>query len=129
MSAKEQGEATRGGIKGFFKKGDFIIAAVLVAAVILSLVFATGSGGDNVEIYVDGKLVYQLDLYAETEIELLDGAMLVCVKDGRVWVEESDCDEQLCVHAAPIGKDGGMIVCLPNKVVVKIATREVDAVT
>lgn len=116
-------------LKGFFKKGDLIIAAVLLVAVVLSVVFASTGGGDTVEIYVDGQLKYQLDLNADAEIELLDNAMTIRVKNGKAWVEESNCDEQICVHSAPIGKDGGMIVCLPNKVVVKIAGREVDAIS
>lgn len=116
-------------IKKTFKKGDVILLAIFLVAVVLTIVFAVGGGDDTVQIYIDGQLKYELGLDANTEIELLDGDILVVIKDGKVWVEYSDCSEQLCVDSAPLTSSGGMIVCLPNKVVVKVVEREVDAIT
>ena len=68
------------------------------------------------------------DLISET-LEILDGSMTVVVEDGKVYVSHSDCPEQLCVHSAPLTAAGGMTVCLPNKVIVKIDSGEVDAIS
>lgn len=115
--------------KTIFKKGDLILLAVLLVAVILTIIFAVGGDDEYVQIYVDGVLKYEVSLYSDMEIDLLDGKMTVVIKDGKVWVEHSDCVEQLCVNNSPLTSSGGMIVCLPNKVVVKISGREVDAIT
>lgn len=55
--------------------------------------------------------------------------MVIAVRDGKAYVARSDCGEQLCVSSAAVSAEGGMIVCLPNRVVIKIAGGEVDAVT
>lgn len=115
--------------KTIFKKGDLILLAVLLVAVILTIIFAVGGDDEYVQIYVDGVLKYEVSLYSDMEIDLLDGKMTVVIKDGKAWVEHSDCVEQLCVNNSPLTSSGGMIVCLPNKVVVKISGREVDAIT
>lgn len=115
--------------KKIFKKGDLILLAVFLVAVILTIVFAVGGDDDVVQIFVDGQLKYEIGLDANTEISLLDGEMTVVVRDGKAWVEYSDCAEQLCVNNAPVSSSGGMIVCLPNKVVVKVVEKEVDAIT
>lgn len=112
-----------------FRKGDIILLVLLLIAVILTIVFAVRGGADYVEIYIDGDLKYQIDINSDTEIDLLDGAMKIVVRNGKAWVEYSDCAEQLCVHSSPIRSDGGMIVCLPNRVVVRVDSREVVAIT
>lgn len=113
----------------FFKKGDIIIVVLVVVLAILTLVFAFSNNADEAEIYIDGELKYSLDLSTDTEIEILDGKMIVAVKNGKISVKESNCLEQLCVHSSALSNEGGMIVCLPNKVVIKVVSREVDAIT
>lgn len=113
----------------FFKKGDIIIVLVVVVLVILTLVFALSKDDGEAKIYIDGELKYRLDLSVDDRIEILDGKMTIVVEDGKIFVESSDCKEQLCAHSSPISNDGGMIVCLPNKVVIKVVAREVDAIT
>lgn len=112
-----------------FRKGDIILLVLLLVAIILTIVFAVRGGADYVEVYVDGNLKYQIDINADTEIDILDGAMKIVVRNGKAWVEYSDCAEQLCVHSSPVRSDGGMIVCLPNRVVVRVDSREVAAIT
>lgn len=115
--------------KGILKKGDLILVAILIVAVALTIWIATKDSGNVAEIYIDGKLSYSLDLDKDTAIDVLDGEMTVVVKNGEIFVYESDCNEQICVHSAPISKEGGIIVCLPNKVVIKVTSREVDAIS
>jgi len=122
-------KTTNGKYKDFFKKGDIAIVLIVVVLVVLTLVFALKSDADEAEIYVDGELKYRLDLREDTTLDILDGKMTIEVKDGKISVKKSDCLEELCVHSSAIGTDGGMIVCLPNKVVIKVVAREVDAIT
>lgn len=119
--------------KDIFKKGDVIVIALLVVAVILTAVFATRTADSFVEIYVDGNLVMQLDLSKDTVVDLNSTShkidMKVEVKAGKVFVTHSDCPDKLCVESAGVSSVGGMIVCLPNKVVIKVTPKEVDAIS
>ena len=117
--------------KSMFKLGDIIILVVILIAVALTIYFALANTANKVSIYIDGKLKYSYSINSNLEIDLKEDGidMKVVIKDGKAYVEHSNCPEQLCVHSAPLTKEGGMIVCLPNKVVIKIESDEVDAVT
>ncbi len=115
--------------KGFFKKGDIIILLVLIVAIVLTVVFSLDNNAKYIEIYVDGTLTHRASLSSDTVISLLDGRMTITVSGGRARVSHSDCPEKLCIDSSSIGAEGGMIVCLPNRVVIKAAGGEVDAVT
>ena len=44
----------------------------------------------------------------------------VCeIKDGCVRMSWADCPDQLCIHQRAIDENGGMIVCLPNRIVIE----------
>ena len=95
----------------------------------LSVWFALRPGGGEARVYVDGELRYTLSLAEDGDYNILDGRMTLRVRDGGVSVVKSDCAEQLCVHSAAQSVSGGLIVCLPNHVVIEVGEREVDAVT
>ncbi|MEG1529157.1 MAG: NusG domain II-containing protein [Clostridia bacterium] len=115
--------------KNIFKKGDIILLVILIVSIVLTIVFAVRRDAQFVEIYIDGKLSYQLDINIDDQIEILDGKMTIKVQNKKVWVAHSDCREQLCVQSQAITSGGGMIVCLPNKVVVKLVSKDVEAMT
>ena len=54
----------------------------------------------------------------------------VTVRDGKIAVTESDCPGGDCVHSGWIGTSGRSIVCLPNRMEIRIvsATGDVDFV-
>lgn len=127
---RARSEQAKETFRTLFKKGDIIVLILIVVLVAASVVCAVGySGGDTAVVYVDGEKVYSLPLGRDASVELLDGAVTVTVEDGRVRISRSECPEQLCVHSAPIGAEGGAIVCLPMKVTVVVESGEVDAVT
>lgn len=116
-------------LRSLFRKGDIILLLVLLVAVALSVWFALRPGGEEAKVYVDGELRYTFSLSQDGEYDILDGRMTIGVSGGRVSVLRSDCSEQLCVHFAAQSVSGGLIVCLPNHVVIEVGEREVDAVT
>ncbi len=77
-----------------------------------------------VEIIVDGTehSKYVLDNNIDKEIEVITdkGYNIIHIHNGQVVVEESDCNNQLCVRKGVIEEPGEIIVCLPYKVVVQI---------
>ena len=50
------------------------------------------------------------------------------IRDGNVWVEDSICPDHLCEKTGSIRKEGQVILCLPEKVALRIIPEEVDAV-
>jgi hypothetical protein len=124
------------------KKLDVIIL-IAVFAVGLAAFFLMNHLGNNVdvpgayaEVYVKNELVETIDLSEDRFIEVKnsDGYNLLQVKDGNIRMAEANCHSQTCVHLGAQSLPGRTIVCLPNRVVVKIigapdAPVEVDIVT
>ncbi|MDZ7336116.1 MAG: NusG domain II-containing protein [candidate division KSB1 bacterium] len=104
--------------------GDKILVVVLIAVGMLSLVALQHlrSPGGRVIIEVSGRVVAQKDLGATQEIVLTGpiGKTIVHIHQGSARVIHSDCPEKICVKTGPIRRAGEMIICVPNKVVVKI---------
>ncbi|MBQ5523338.1 MAG: NusG domain II-containing protein, partial [Oscillospiraceae bacterium] len=51
--------------------------------------------------------------------------------DGEAWISEANCPDKLCMGFGKISKNGEVIVCLPNRLIVVIEdgeAAEVDAV-
>lgn len=49
---------------------------------------------------------------------------LIVIKDGKAFVQEADCRDQICVKTNPIALNGEIIVCLPNKITVEVFSEE-----
>lgn len=117
-----------------FRKGD-LLAIILVAllAVITAVAFLPRGGSSEdtvVQIYQDGKLVKELALTADETLHL-SGIYenTVEIRGGKVAITESDCPGADCVHSGWIGVTGRSIVCLPNRVEIRITgTGDVDFV-
>lgn len=118
------------GLNGkIFKIGDLIVLAVFIIAAALAIYFMTKPTGSEVYIYKDGKLFEAVSLSTEKTVKI-DEHITVKISGGAAYVLKSDCKGQDCVKAGKISKVGEMIVCLPNKVVIKIVgDGEVDYIT
>lgn len=74
----------------------------------------------------------ELKLPADTTVECAGpvGKTLVRVAGRTAWVVESDCPEKRCVRQGRIGRAGQLVVCVPNRVVVRLVGRgELDGIT
>lgn len=116
-------------------KFDFIIIIffVLVAVVSLVLFSKNKDEGGYVEVVVDKETKEIFPLDEEKEYTISDGKHInkIIISDGKVCITEANCPDKLCVKQGRIDKDGQSIICLPNKVVIKIVSdknNNVDAV-
>ena len=104
-----------------------ITAAVLLAALVLSLLVLRQSQRTLVEIVQNGTVIQTIDLNtAENQsirIDSPDGSSynIVTIHDGTVCVSEAGCPDQTCVHMGQLKSDNLPIVCLPNKLIVRFA--------
>jgi len=101
-----------------------IIAIILLCVSGFVFVKKAFPQGKDVRIEVDGKPVYRLPLNADkiVRFEGVNGATVVEIKDRKVSITESVCPNKTCIHNGWI--DRGVIVCLPNRVVVIVGSNE-----
>lgn len=112
------------------KRNDLILAIVLL---VIALV---GGGGYylthrapalRAEVTIDGELTETLDLSKDQEITIHsanNGTNHLIVQDGAIWCAEASCPDGVCVHQGKQDRDGGMIVCLPNRMIVTVIGEE-----
>ena len=117
-----------------FCKSDILaIGIVAVIAILVSVIFWTRIGakeGSMVGIYQEGVLIKELSLDSDAELVIEgDYQNVVTIKDGKAAITKSDCPGTDCVHSGWIHEAGRSIVCLPNRVELRIeGTSEVDFV-
>jgi hypothetical protein len=111
------------------KKNDLILIGILLALGIIMLVIinAAKSEGSRVLITVDGReeAILELDKDIVYVIEGDNGERNVLeIKDGHADMTEANCPDKLCVKHRDIHYDNETIICLPNKVVIRIIDGE-----
>lgn len=84
------------------------------------------------EIYQDGVLVETVNLNTLTEpyeIRLSSGDRenVILAEKGQISMQSANCPDRLCVHQGAIKNSFYPIVCLPNKVTIKL--RNTDTTT
>lgn len=103
-----------------------VLVLTLLAAALYMILAPTQ--GRSAEIYVDGTLVATVRLDHQERIDL--NGLTVVVEEGSIHVEDADCPDKICERMGKISKAGETIICLPNRVVIKILGKgEVEAIT
>ena len=106
---------------------SLIVLAVIVLAIGTAIVFYGGlGGGDHITVTIThrGETVEKVMLEAlnEEKTVTIDGTYqltVVLTRDG-VWVSESNCPTQDCLHTGTVSRAGQSIVCLPEQVVIRL---------
>lgn len=75
-------------------------------------------------VYVKNKL-YKVVNVSENHSESVEiktdlGNNIIKIHDNGVEIVEADCDDHICEKTGFLNKAGGIIVCLPNQVVIEI---------
>ena len=117
-------------MKNIIKKADIILFVFLILLGIILTVASLAGGSDKntVVVKVDGEVygTYSLSKDQTIKIEEDDHYNLIEIKDGKVQMAESNCNNQLCVKQGAISSGNMPIVCLPNRVIVNISGEEDD---
>ena len=115
---------------------DRFIYTLLLILSALSVIAVKGlqPEGSEVIIEVKGEVVYRGSLFEDfhLEVEGLIGTTAIEIENERAWVSFSDCPHHICVRTGKIHRAGEVIVCIPNKVVVKVkkpGSSHYDAIT
>ena len=103
------------------RRWDVLLLCVLLAVGALLLLLPKGDGA-AAEILSDGQTVgvYPLDRDRIIPVSGEYGENTVCIRGGEVFVTGASCPGGDCMAHAPISKAGESIVCLPNRLIVRI---------
>ena len=110
-----------------WKKKDaiLILTVLLIAGAAFGVhEFAGGDGADTVTVKVDGEVTGTYPLAKDQKIKINGGTNILTIKNGKAKMTDADCPDQLCVHQKAASKNHESIICLPNKVVVKIISSD-----
>ena len=138
-------------MKQYIRKADIILFIVLIvtglaASAALSMSRADAGDGAKVIIESGGNLYATYSLHEDRVLVVpalkqnrtdapapdtddaasaqYDYYNVVEIKDGKVSVTEASCKNQVCVRHGAISRSGESIVCLPNRLVVRIENGE-----
>lgn len=106
------------------KKDIILIVTILLLAIIAFGVKAIFSEkGAKVTINIDGK-EYGTYLLKENQTIDVDGHNTVVIKNEKVYMQDANCPDKLCIKQGEVTSNGEKIVCLPNKTVVEIKSEK-----
>lgn len=104
--------------------GDKILIILIVALAAFSFIAVNNlkQPGETVIIEVAGLVVQQLNMDKPQEITVTGsiGNTTVKIDQKSVQVIHSDCPEKICIKTGKIRHIGEIIVCVPNRVVIRI---------
>jgi hypothetical protein len=64
--------------------------------------------------------IYQIDAEETVKINGPLGDTIIRIRDNHAWVESSPCENQNCMAAGFIARQGQWAACLPNNVLIMI---------
>ncbi len=119
-------------------KNDIILVAVIAVCLLLSLtafLLLRGEGGYAV-IIVDGKETARFPLSKDSIVTIIspnsDDHNTLKIESGKASITSASCPDGICVSHHAISHNGETIVCLPNKLVIKIISESestIDAIS
>jgi hypothetical protein len=99
--------------------GVFVVALLAQAGIML---FGALRKGQTAHITDGDGVVHELPLDSSKRMEITTalGSNTVEVADGQIRVVDATCKNKDCVHQGAISSPGQTIVCLPNRLVIRI---------
>lgn len=103
------------------------IVVLLVIVVVLFLVIKEDNNYANV--YYNDKLILKIDLNSDKEytVDGYNGVVKLEVKNNKLRVKEEISPLHICSKQG--WTSSGVIVCLPNKIVIKFSNNDLDTIS
>ncbi|NMW84792.1 NusG domain II-containing protein [Peptoniphilus sp. AGMB00490] len=116
------------------KKADILVIILIVIISFLIYFFTNKLPKEDVNlakkvvITVDGKVFKEIPLNKDTkekiDINTIYGKNEVVIEGGEVHMHESNCKDKICIKMGKISIPGDSIICLPNRLIVKIVSEK-----
>ena len=97
----------------------FFLLLVIAAAALIGLhIYRSSKDYGSIRVWALGEEYGVYSLGKDQRIEI-NGTNVCEIKDGTVRMVEANCPDQLCMYQPEIGADGGLIICLPNGILIE----------
>ncbi len=117
-------------------KNDIILLGTILIISIIAIIVVNifKEKGTYVVVVNDQKEVATYSIEENIEIKLSfedDKYNILVIKDGYAYIKDATCKDHICVKHNKISMVGETIVCLPNKIVIKITgdKQDIDVTT
>lgn len=119
------------------KRNDIILGtvALIVALILLAFTKFRKVDGQQIEINIAGELYATKDIRTDEIVEIKDASgeiiNVIEIKGGQAYMKSASCPDALCIKQGHIHMTKETIVCLPNKVIVKVigeGGEQIDAI-
>lgn len=106
-----------------------IFTVVILMCIAYMFIFSKKDNAKSADIYFGDELVKHIDDIATDEQQSYElkteyGYNKICWQSGEIWIEESDCKNQICVNTGKLSSENGSIICAPHKVVITVSSQE-----
>ena len=109
-----------------------IVVLIIVGVILIGFKLLNKKGDKKALVYYEDSIVLQIDLNIDKEYQIdgYNGKVNIVVKDGKIKVDSENSPLHLCSNQGYISASYETIVCLPNKVTIKIESADdpLDAV-
>ncbi len=109
----------------YIGRNDIILMASILAVSVLIMIFTRvfTDKGMTAVVYVDGAETGRYLLTEDIRVDIggYDGSHnTLTISGGKAYMSDASCPDKLCMHQGKVYKGGQTIVCLPNRVIIKI---------
>lgn len=113
------------------KKDLLLIAIILIISSLMLLLFSNNKSGNYAYVYYENDIVKKIDLSINSTytVEGYNGFVVIEVLDSKIRVVEENSKNHICSNMGFVSSSLEPIICLPNKIVIKIVEQtDIDAV-
>ena len=104
------------------KLNDLILIVIILLIVGIILIFNKKEIPNQAKVYYENDIVLTIDMSinGEYDVQGYNGNVHIVVLDNKIKVEEENSPKHLCSKQGFISSSNETIVCLPNKILIKI---------
>lgn len=108
------------------KISDIILIILVILIAGTMIIFNKKEDSDQALVYYENYLVLKIDLNQnkEYDVEGYNGNVHIVVMNKKIKVEEENSPKHICSKQGFISSSNETIVCLPNKIVIKIESKD-----
>lgn len=113
---------------------NLVLIITSISLILILIMILTEEKTNKIAIvYYEDKIVEEIDLSIltkqEFDIKGYNGSVKVIALDGKIKVDEENSPLHLCSKQGYISKSYETIVCLPNKIIIKIEdSNQIDTI-
>ena len=107
-----------------------VLSLFIFVVLIFLFIYFNKEDGTIAEVYYEDDLILTIDLNIDNEyvVEGELGDVVIEVVNGMVRVKEENSPLHICSKEGFIGDSSRTLICLPNKIIIKITSNDLDGV-